>query len=39
MKGLTGKQQRVLEVIRALGYRKVAQPMPLPGLQSIPQKG
>jgi hypothetical protein len=29
----------VLEVIRALGYRKVAQPTALPGLQSIPQKG
>ena len=29
----------VLEVIRALGYRKVAQPTALPGLQPVPQKG
>ena len=30
----------VLEVLRALGYRKVAEPTALPGLQpSLPQKG
>ena len=29
----------VLEVLRALGYRKVAEPTALPGAQAVPPKG